>query len=215
MRRLTAAAGIAVAMLALTACRSEPNVAAYVGDTTFTEAQVTKLLDQVTSVPNAEPESLPNRATVVQLLVLDALCQRVAKEKNVTLPPAAAPQPGQPELATIQQRVQSCNQNLPASPVQPTDADLREVYDNGVAVGAIDPADPAQSFEGLKAQLASGGQVAQALGVRKVLTDASKAADVSVNPRYRTLSYPLLQFNQGPAISAELGQQASTAVTDR
>ncbi|MDI1460393.1 hypothetical protein QEZ54_05380 [Catellatospora sp. KI3] len=210
MRRLTAAAGIATALLALAACRSNPDVAAYVGDRQFTEAQVTQLLDDLKKQQGAgaDPSSLPNRTQVVQLLVLDQLCQRVNK--------AAAPAPAGPEdLGTISQRVQTCNESLQAAPVQPTEADLREVYDNGVAVGAIVPADPEQSFEKLKDRLGAGGEVATALGKRKVLTDAAKAADVSVNPRYRSLQFPLLSFQQGPAISAILGQPASEAVVDR
>ncbi|MBV1849648.1 hypothetical protein [Catellatospora tritici] len=213
MRRLTAAAGIATALLALAACRSNPDVAAYVGDQQFTEERVTQLLDQMKAQqPGADPSSLPNRTQVVQLLVLDQLCQRVNKAAAPTQAPA---QPNTPELLTISQRVQTCNESLQADPVQPTEADLREVYDNGVAVGAIVPADPEQSFDKLKDRLGAGGEVAAALGKRKVLADAAKAADVSVNPRYRSLRFPLLSFQQGPAISAILGQPASNAVVDK
>ncbi|MEV4414437.1 hypothetical protein [Catellatospora sp. NPDC049609] len=213
MRRLTAAAGIFAAMLALAACRSNPNVAAYVGDQTFTEDQVTKLVDEVKSLPNMDPQNLPERYEVVQLLVMDKVCQQAAQTAGVTVPPPQT-QSGQPELALLQARMQACREALPSKPVTPTDADLREVYDNGVAVGAIDPANPDNAFDKVKPQLAAGGQVADALGDRVQLVQAADKLGVSINPRYRTLSFPLLAFNQGPAISAALGQQASTAVTN-
>lgn len=213
VRRLTAAVGLVAAMLALAACRSNPNVAAYVGDTTITEEQVTELYEQVKALPNMDPAALPERSQVVQILVLDKVCERAAKTAGVTPPPPQVPA-GQPELTVVQARMQACRQALPAKAVQPTDADLREVYDNGVAVGAIDGADPANAFDKVKDQLAAGGQVAAALGQRQQLEEAAASLGVSINPRYRTMAIPLLSFNQGPAVTADLGQQASTAVTD-
>ncbi|WP_155374204.1 hypothetical protein [Catellatospora vulcania] len=212
MRRLTAAAGIAVAMLALTACRSNPSVAAYVGDTTFTEDRVTQLIDQVKAMPNIDPEAVPDRYQVVQLLVLDAVCKRAAADLKATLPPVQT-QPGQPELAGLQQSLQNCRENLPAKAVQPTPEELREVYDNGVAVGAINAADPANSFDKVAPQLAQSGELGDALAKRKVLAEAAKAEDVSVNPRYRPMNFGVLNFNQGPALSLGLGQPAD-AVQD-
>lgn len=213
VRRLTATVGLVAAMLALAACRSNPNVAAYVGDTTITEDQVTQLHDQIKALPNMNAEQLPERSQVVQILVLDKVCERAAQTAGVTVPPPQVPA-GQPDLVAIQARMEACKQALPAKPVQPTDADLREVYDNGVAVGAINPADPANAFDQVKGQLAAGGQVAAALGQRQQLEQAAASLGVSINPRYRTLAIPLLSFNQGPAITADLGQQSSTAVTN-
>ncbi|GHJ46002.1 hypothetical protein Cs7R123_33440 [Catellatospora sp. TT07R-123] len=219
MRRLIAAAGIATALLALAACRSNPDIAAYVGDQKLTEQQVTELLNDYAKAQGAQPGADPNaagpsREAVVQLFVSDQLCQRITKQQGDTTPPASPPA-GTPELLAIYQRVQTCKESLKAEPVKPTEADLREVYDNGVAVKAIDPSDPNQSFDLLKAKLADGDYVSQALGKRKVLDDAAKAADVSVNPRYRSVYFPVLEFSQNlPALTAILGQPASTAVVN-
>lgn len=207
VRRLTAAAGIAVAMLALTACRSNPNVAAYVGDTTYTEDRVTQLIDQVKAIPNIDPQAVPDRYQVVQLLVLDQVCKRAAADLKATLPPVQT-QPGQPELAGLQQSLQNCRENLPVKAVQPTPAELREVYDNGVAVGAIKGDDPATSFEKIAPQLAQDGQLGEALAKRNLLKDTAADMNVSVNPRYRPLNYAVLSFNQGPALSLGVGQPA-------
>ncbi|WP_144121871.1 hypothetical protein [Catellatospora sichuanensis] len=207
MRRLTAAAGIAVAMLALTACRSNPSVAAYVGDTTFTEDRVTQLIDQVKAVPNIDPQNVPDRFQVVQLLVLESVCKRAAADLKATLPPVQT-QAGQPELAGLQQSLQNCRENLPVKAVQPTPEELREVYDNGVAVGAINGDDPANSFDKVAPQLAQSGELGNALAQRKLLADAAAAGDISVNPRYRPMNFALLSFNQGPALSVGLGQPA-------
>ncbi|GAA1397100.1 hypothetical protein GCM10009662_12340 [Catellatospora coxensis] len=212
VRRLTAAAGIAVALLALTACRSNPNVAAYAGDTTFTEEQVTDLIDEVKKIPNIDPQAVPDRYQVVQLLVLDEVCKRAAADLKATLPPVQT-QPGQPALAGLQQSLQNCRENLPVKGVQPTPAELREVYDNGVAVGAINAADPANSFDKVAPQLAQSGELGDALAKRNVLKDTAEAMNVSVNPRYRPMNFAVLSFNQGPALSLGLGQPAD-AVED-
>lgn len=254
MRRLTAAAGIAVALLGLSACRSAPGVAAYVGSDQITEARVTQLVDEVAKIksdadaaaataaaaakkaqeegkPDAQQQAalaaqasetaqavvVPSRETVVQTLVLGKVCGQLQADKKFpnaqvtkdqvvqseNIPPAT-------EYAQVRTDALACFYGIPASPVKPTEADLREVYRNGVAAGAIDPSN---KFEDLVAQLSSDQQLAVALGARQELAAAAKAANISVNPRYRELSFPVLRFQKGPAISAPLGQPASDAVT--
>ncbi len=46
-RRLIAVASVAVGLVALSGCRSEPGVAAYVGDHRITEDAVTEIIDDV------------------------------------------------------------------------------------------------------------------------------------------------------------------------
>ncbi|WP_155391471.1 hypothetical protein [Catellatospora paridis] len=206
MRRLTAAAGIAVALLALTACRSSPSVAAYVGDQSFTEAKVDQLVKQAAETQQtAQPgDEAAVRTHVVQLLVYNALCKRIATEKGIKLPAAAA---GPSEYATLNQETQACVQALPLDQMKPSDEDLRKVYDNGVEIGVLDPKQP---FEEVKPQLAGDPQVAGAIAVYRVLTDAAKAADVTVNPRYRPLDLPVLTAGErGAVLSAPFGQYES------
>ncbi|MEU8077601.1 hypothetical protein AB0B31_19365 [Catellatospora citrea] len=206
MRRLTAAAGIAVALLALTACRSNPSVAAYVGDESFTEAKVDQLTEQAAKVQQtAQPgDTAAIRTEVVQLLIYNALCKRIAAEKGIKLPAVAA---GPSEYETIRQESQTCVQALPLDQMKPSDEDLRKVYDNGVEIGVLDPK---QSFDQIKPQLAGDPQVAGAIAVYRVLTDAAKSADVTVNPRYRPLDLPVLSAGErGAVLSAPFGQYES------
>ncbi|WP_166383259.1 hypothetical protein [Catellatospora methionotrophica] len=210
MRRLTAAAGIAVALLALTACRSNPSVAAYVGDQSFTEDKVTTLTEQAAKVQEtAQPgDDAAIRTHVVQLLIYNTLCKRIAAEKGVKLPAAEA-RPS--EYETLSQETQACVQALPLDQMKPSDEDLRKVYDNGVKAGVLDGKQP---FEQTKAELAGNPQVAGAIAVYRVLTEAAKAADVTVNPRYRPLDLPVLTAGErGPVLSAPFGIQDS-AVSD-
>lgn len=206
-RRFTAAAGIALTLLALTACRDSPDVAAYVGDTTITEDRLTEVV-----APYGDQLS---RDQVLQFLVADELCTQVTKEAGVTVPPpAAAPPAGTPELAVIFNHMQSCLGVLPSEPVEATDADLREVFDNLVAGGAIDPA---TNFEEVKVQFAQQANSAEvglpaALGKRKVLTDALESSNVTVNPRYGALTVPMLVYPAQP--TEEQPQQLTLLVAN-
>ncbi|MEV0454580.1 hypothetical protein [Catellatospora methionotrophica] len=210
MRRLTAAAGIAVALLALTACRSNPSVAAYVGDQSFTEDKVNTLTEQAAKVQEtAQPgDEAAIRTHVVQLLIYNALCKRVAADKGVKLPAAEA-RPS--EYETLSQETQACVQALPLDQMKPSEEDLRKVYTNGVEAGVLDPA---KSFEQSQAELAGNPQVAGAIAVYRVLTDAAKAADVSVNPRYRPLDLPVLTAGERGAVLSVPFSVADTAVSN-
>ncbi|MFD0594534.1 hypothetical protein ACFQZ4_20640 [Catellatospora coxensis] len=80
---------------------------------------MTDLIDEVKKIPNIDPQAVPDRYQVVQLLVLDEVCKRAAADLKATLPPVQT-QPGQPALAGLQQSLQNCRENLPVKGVQPT-----------------------------------------------------------------------------------------------
>jgi hypothetical protein len=192
-RRVAAAAGIALAMLALSACRQSRDVAAYVGDTTITEEQLTTL---------AKPyEAQLSRDQVLQFLVADKLCTELTADAGVSVPaPAQTPPPGTPELAVIYNHLQSCIEVLPSQPVEATEADLREVFDNLVAEGAYPPG---TNFDEIKAEFAGQANseqvgLAAALGKRKALYDALNSKNVTVNPRYDALRIPILVYPKVP-----------------
>ena len=58
-------------------------------------------------------------------------------------------------------------------------------------------------------------QLQAALGNRKVLADAVDRYDVTVNPRYRPLEFPILSFQDGTAaVSVPLGEGDPGTVVD-
>jgi hypothetical protein len=228
-RRVAAAAGIALTMLALAACRDSPSVAAYVGATTITEQQVTDIVDDATKLKDeavaaakgdaaaqqaAAALVVPTRQAVVHALVLDQVCAGMQAKQGFKDAEVTKQQVvegfGMPANSTYADALTSslaCLSGIPATNATPTDVDLREVYDNGVKAGAIDPNVPDNSFESLSTQFASDPQLAAALGTRAALAEELKKSDVSVNPRYRELTYPILSFEKGPALEIVLGQQ--------
>jgi hypothetical protein len=230
-RRVAAAAGIALAMLALSACRDSPNAAAYVGDTTITEQRVTEIVDDAAKLKADDVQTaanssdakakedaaklvVPTRQAVVHALVLDQVCGDMQARQGFKDAPVTKEQvvqglgmPAKSIYADVLTSSLACLQGIPATNATPTPADLREVYDNGVKAGAIDPTGAESSFEALSAQFAQDPQLAAALGTRAALAEELKKSDVSVNPRYRELTYPILSFEKGPALEIVLGQQ--------
>src|SRR5690242_8237679 len=92
-----------LALAGLTACRSGPAVAAYVGDTRITEDRVEQIWADARAVVAASPPvvdpatgaerkaTLPiTRADVVEVLVGRELLDRVAAEQNMTVPSGIA-----------------------------------------------------------------------------------------------------------------------------
>lgn len=229
-RRLIAAASVAVGLVALAGCRSEPGVAAYVGDHRITEDAVTRLLDELQAgmpTSSADPEQaapgglrLPSRNQVVSNLVLLDVCQRLADDKGYQprqriTADQLAPQLGIPADTTYAQRVAeltTCMNALPAPElVAPTEQEMAELVAAGKAAGVI-PADV--TVQQAAAQL-DGDQLRGALGNKKVLGEAVAEYEVSVSPRYRPLEIPLLSFAAGQAaVTVPLGEPGSDAVTE-
>ncbi|GAB3064892.1 Ros/MucR family transcriptional regulator [Micromonospora schwarzwaldensis] len=225
-RRLVAVASVAVGLVALSGCRTEPGVAAYVGDNRVTEDRVTSILDEVRDGLASQPATaaqadalLPARDQVVATLVLSDVCRALSADKGYqpqgqVTPEQVAQQTGLPADATYPKKVAefyTCMSGLPAGePAAPTAEDLATVIAAGRAAGAIPPdvkdADAASQLDGQ--------QLRSALATRKVLADAIGGYDVSVNPRYRPLAFPLLSFKGDvPAVAVPLGEPGSS-VTD-
>ncbi|MEU3453924.1 hypothetical protein ABZ671_10010 [Micromonospora sp. NPDC006766] len=231
-RRLIAVASVAAGLVALSGCRSEPGVAAYVGDHRITESAVTSLLDELRAKLSPSPESsdnpdqarpsglqLPARSEVVTDLVLLDVCQRLAADKGyqssqrVTADDVAA-QYNLPADTAYTQRVAeliTCRAGLPAEPVAPTEQELADLLVAGKAAGVI-PAE--MTVQEATAKL-DGDQLREALGHKKLLREAFDGYGVTINPRYRPLEIPLLNFAAGhAALSVPLGESGSDAVTD-
>lgn len=190
--RVFACLGIA-ALLGLAACgRSNPQVAAYVGDQTLTEARVTELIEQHTS---KEGGRQLDRVFVVNTVVVGMVCDELQAKLGFTVQQAEIP-PGGSDLRAMDAKTQACVEGLPAGePVRPNDDDLRMIFDTGVANGVW----PEDSFEEIKASLVNNEDVAASLGRKKAISDAMRDAglDVTVNPRYGTVELALAQFGNG------------------
>jgi hypothetical protein len=237
-RRLVSVAAVAsLAVAGLSACRSAPSVAAYVGDTKITESRVDAVWNEARDAvqaasPPASGEALAisiTRADVVRVLVSADVLPEVAKKHNVSLPSnlqlneyaSALHVPASTEFVRLfaqsEGYVSALQQSVKNAPA-PTDDDLREVFDALLAAGQ--QAAQGTTFEqfksGLAAQNVQAVQVAAA--VRNEINEAATPLDVRVNPRYQPLGIPVLQFQtqQGavkPLVVASLGKDETVPVT--
>lgn len=223
-RRFAAAVALAVVGVSVLAgCRTEPKVAAYIGSTKITQAQVDRIIDNARTTGQAAIDAavadakkrnpqfdeskvpqptVPTRDDVVSTLVLKDIAAKLADEQNLQREEIPTDQLAQqlnmPAEATyVQLQAQLRSYLAPiyakAQPVQATEADLRSIYERARKSGETWANQP---FEAVVKDL-DGDQVRQALGVRKVLSDAVDKADVKVNPQYRPLEFPILSFASG------------------
>ncbi|MEV4712410.1 hypothetical protein [Micromonospora sp. NPDC049374] len=236
-RRLVAVASVAVGLIALAGCRSEPGVAAYVGDHRITEDAVTEVIEdaqaknptpteadevppgQEPQLPGQEPQ-LPGRSQVVSTLVLSEVCERISAAEGYR--PQSQVDPAQvaqgiglsPETGYVRQvaELYTCLSGIPiGAPVAPTEQELVDLVEAGKRAGAVPPE---VTVEQAATQL-DGEQLRQALANRNSLREAVETYDVTVNPRYRPLVFPVLSFTgQAIAVGVPLGEPASDAVNN-
>ena len=227
-RRLASTTVVAVlAVSGLSACRQEPDVAAYLGDgRTITEARVEGIYDeardeltrsraqvqaQATTGASAEPVA-PVQVPFKQRDVLNALLTvQVLEQAAATKGVQAAAEP------TVEQIAQGSSYSptweytklyartfqlraalLPkVTPAPLTDADLRPVYTKLLAGGAGD----ATPYEQFKSQLSDTNKQAlqQSIGLRNELAEIVSDDDVKLNPRYGDQQLVLLSAQAGNA----------------
>ncbi|WFE24997.1 hypothetical protein O7623_16350 [Solwaraspora sp. WMMD791] len=225
VRRLASITVIAlVGVAALSACRSQPGVAAYVGDEQYTEEQVTRLVDELTEqlgADGAAPEgapAAPTRQQVVSALVLADVCEQLdvpAGGQQIT-PEQYGQQFGLPaDSAYVQAAAQAwtCISGLQGGElVEPTQEELQDLVDRGRAAGVI----PAEVTDEEAASQLDGEQLRSALATRNTIAEAAAEQDVSVNPRYRPLEFPVLSFQSNViAVGIPLGDTDSGTVSER
>jgi hypothetical protein len=210
-RRFTTAVVLgALVAVSLASCRSAPNVAAYVGSTRFTEAEVDKLVKGAgTGV---------TRELVVETLVLDQTCKNFATEKGFKPNTANGEQAARQEpitqdsaFAKVRKSMWSCIYGAPQATGEPSEEDLRYAYQSLTDLGLLKPG---TTFEQISPQLAQDQQMAGSLAFRRVWLDAAARQHISVNPRYRALTYQLVSYQGKAIITLTLGQPANDAVTD-
>ncbi|MEO3774835.1 hypothetical protein [Micromonospora sp. B9E7] len=227
-RRLVAVASVAVGLIALSGCRAEPGIAAYIGDHRITDERVAAVLkdlrdknpEQPAAGQPGQPAPKPaGPAEVASVLVLGEVCKQVSAEKNYQpRGQVAADQVAQAlQLTTDTEYVQqvsslyTCLSGVPSEPAPPTEQEMKTLIAVGREAGQI----PATMSDDEAVRQLDGDQLRGALATRRSLVEAVERYDVTVSPRYRPLEFPVLSFpGDIPAVSVPLGEPGSDMVTD-
>ena len=214
-RRLIAAASVAaLGVLSLAACgKSSPDVAAYVGDRTYSVDRVDAIYDdaqakyaeairqsatQAGVTPDAEQlRSRVTRQDVVNLLVSIDLGKRVVAEQGLQVPDQVTPEqlaqqlqmPPQAEFTKLWGEWADISmvlsQKLP--PAELSDASVMAVYHAIEETGGIQSG---LSVGEVRQLFGEGGFVRTASALSVALEEQADKVDLSVNPRFRPLGVP-------------------------
>ncbi|MFG3697398.1 hypothetical protein ACGF5C_05675 [Micromonospora sp. NPDC047620] len=219
-RRLIAAASVAaLGLVSLAACgRSAPDVAAYVGDTTYSMSRVDEIYDDAQRMfgdavreqasragATPSPDQLRSPVTrqdVVNLLVSIDLGKRVVAAKNISVPDQVSPEelqqplrmPAGAEYAKLWGEwidiSEALGQQLP--PGELSDESVMAVYRALEKTGQIDSG---LTVAQVRQLFGDGGFVRSGAAVSAALQEEAERADLSVNPRFQPLGVPSLVGN--------------------
>jgi hypothetical protein len=216
-RRVASIAVVAaLGLVSLGGCRigPDPAVAAYVGSTEITDARVTNIVDEFfNTMEDQQRQGLDRnflKNQMMHFLVLDEVVTEYAEAEGIKIPPAdsegAAQQQGLPAGIELTKVVAEYSAALgalndAAKSIAPTEADQREAY----AHATVENQPVSQPFEQVQ-QFFDEEALGRSLGLRKLLTEALAAADVTVNPRYDSTYRLPLQIQQARSwLGVELG----------
>lgn len=197
----------------LTGCHSDPRVAAYVDGVTITEAQVDSVLSDAENAakndvqanqggnPNGTAVPAPTRSQVVAVLTTKELLKRVLAEKGLSPEQEDAAQLAQAfglaagtgyvdALAYVQGGIVALAKEA-GEGFHASDADLRDVYNRGIASGL----EGLGTYDQFKTQVVpqlSGFE--QEIAARNELADRASHGNLTVNPRYAPLDYTVVQL---------------------
>lgn len=233
-RRLASIAVLAtVGVSVLAGCRADPDIAAYVGDRTYTEARITQIYDnarttllaavreqaaQRTTPPGESPSPAPDtvempitRQEIVIALVGRDMLKAVAEEKNikpVDIPVEQIQQqlrlPAEVEYMQLWREHEGYRVGLlQGLRREPSEADLRDIYDRLLAANLVQPGTP---FSDFRSNLPDQSRqvVAGMVAVRDEVVAKVRDGDVVVNPRYTPTEIVLLTYNDASQVSRPL-----------
>ena len=217
VRRLAVVAVVAsLAVAGLSACRSEPSVAAYVGDGRISEARVQQIWDEAYDAVNAQraaaapaegaspsaagdaqAATMPiTRRDVVRTLISADVLGRVARQGNVTLPAdlrlgtfaSLARVPADTEYVRLYAEATTLAALLQARAQNPPEATDADLREVYDAAAAAQLTGNA-TFEQFKAQLAPETRqaVQSAVAVRNEVNEVTGPLRIRVNPRYQPM----------------------------
>jgi hypothetical protein len=204
-RRVAFAAVLAVVgVAALAGCRSQPTVAAYLGDQKITEARVQHIIDEVKGeLPAGQLGAY--RQMVVSWILVGDLANRINHERGYTVEPVEAEarageaDPKIPvhvgnntdltEMAKVYgdwfAALDTLIQKVKPAPL--SDADKHAIFDQAVASGRLQPG---ITYDQVVDQIDQ-PEYGPVVGLRNELREAAKGMHISINPRYRPLSLTL------------------------
>lgn len=213
-RRLASIVVVASFVVAgLGACGFQPEVAARVaGGETIGEDRVQEIWDatQETLLDREPPAGVPagpvrvpfSRGDLVRAIVSRDLYGRLAAEKGVTLP-AQMPYDEVGErfgLPATDQFVRLYTENAVlqnqlsqavTNPAQPTEAEIRDVFDRISANGGIQPGTDFTAFSSMLSA-EDRAELSSALAVRRDILALVDEMDIEVSPRYQPFELDLL-----------------------
>jgi hypothetical protein len=222
-RRLASVVVVAsLGVAGLSACRSEPSVAAYVGGSErITVDRVDAVYDEVHDKLQAAPPAAPGadgrpattssgpvhvpitRTDVLSLLLGSELIDKIAAQQGVAAPAdlqetaiaGALGLPADSQYAQLYAKWRgliAALTNKVSAPGTPTDAELRELHDSLVAIKGVDPSMPFAEFKKQLAQSQNMPIVQRAAAVHDQIAKATADSDVRINPRYQPAHLPVL-----------------------
>lgn len=215
MRRLSSVALLTVLAVlgagALTGCRSDPAVAAYVGDRQLTQSSVddleAELADAVDEVAEGTSERFDHaslRRLILSSMVVEEVGAKIAEDRRVAVPkadPSAAAElfgltsnPALAEAFTTTRfatLISTAITTLGAlagdvEPVTPSEADQRELYDTLVLNGG----GQLPAFDRVRSVF-DRQNIGRELRVRELFSEELKDRHVTVNPRYAPLGFQI------------------------
>ena len=194
-----------LAVAGLAGCRSAPSVAAYVGQDRISEDRVSTVLDEARGnaiAPPAGQQGPPaiRRQDVVDTLVGLDVMREIARQRGLRPTPLDPAQVGQAigvkpsaEYVRLYGEYRGLLNAIgsAAKPAQPTEADLRDVYNRLTAGGANPNGASFQAFStGIPEQ--DRQTLAQNIGLRNDLQPQIAKLNTVVNPKYAPPQLPLV-----------------------
>lgn len=216
LRRVaTAVAAGVLALGGLVACDSHPAVAAYVGDTEFTVAEVDAIYDDLVE---RQPDTIVTREQIVVTLVMGELVRSLAEQSGAQLRPVTAEDVGRGENVPADSRYAEIRADMATYLLswsgqveadEVSEEHLRELHELAIEAGeewANQPLDDLRPILG-------GERVAQAIAIREALEAEAERVGVSVNPRYGEAMFVITPFSSGaPAVFVAFGEAGTDAV---
>ncbi|MET7417736.1 hypothetical protein [Dactylosporangium sp. NPDC005555] len=194
----------ALAATSLAGCRSDPNVAVYLGDRAVTIAQVTDVAENLIFAPAQRGDVT---GYVLGSMIIGEVGGRLAASRGLTVrhdtdPALIAQYYGVPADAPIVPIVTEAQDVLltlagAVTPVDPSRSQQRAAFDALFFAGGR-PVSDLYVFEQVQ-YLLNRDTIGRMIALRRQLDEAVAASGITVNPRYQGLAY-------GLPITVEIGR---------